>query len=545
MAVETDAATATELALADTDINWDRLDKMRFHVIGAILFTAQLALIHPTAVVKTRMQVASSGLSHMSGLSVFRQILKHDGIPGIFRGFGTSTIGSLPGRVLALTSLEVSKDMMLKCTEGLDMPEATRVGIANGVAGMLSNLISCVYYVPLEVICQRLMVQGLPGITFCNGPFDIVCKVVKAEGIRGMYRGFGLTAVTQSPASALWWGAYGAAQHIIWRSLSCAENLEKKPSHLDIVAVQATAGMVAGACSSVVTTPIDIVKTRLQVIDDYGAGRPSVIRTAKTLLKEDGWRGFYRGFGPLFLNMSLYGTTMIVTYELIRRKYALLVDMIFDSPDLCSFSGNARTPQMPLKQHGIFMRHVNFHGCLKMGLSFTKLFSRLFSKREIRIVMVGLDAAGKTTILYKLKLGEVVTTIPTIGFNVETVEYKNINFTVWDIGGQDQISRLWRFYFSNTQGLIFVVDSNDRDRAGEARDKLHKLLNEDELKDAVLLVFANKQDLPNAMNAAEITDKLGLQSLRQQRWYIQSTCATSGEGLYEGLDWLSNNIVNK
>ncbi|CAK9170795.1 unnamed protein product [Ilex paraguariensis] len=292
---------------------------MRFHVIGAILFTAQLALIHPTAVVKTRMQVASSGLSHMSGLSVFRQILKHDGIPGIFRGLGTSTIGSLPGRVLALTSLEVSKDMMLKCTEGLDMPEATRVGIANGVAGMLSNLISCVYYVPLEVICQRLMVQGLPGITFCNGPFDIVCKVVKAEGIRGMYRGFGLTAVTQSPASALWWGAYGAAQHIIWRSLSCAENLEKKPSHLDMVAVQATAGMVAGACSSVVTTPIDTVKTRLQVIDDYGAGRPSVIRTAKTLLKEDGWRGFYRGFGPRFLNMSLYGTTMIVTYELIKR----------------------------------------------------------------------------------------------------------------------------------------------------------------------------------------------------------------------------------
>ncbi|CAN1219372.1 ADP-ribosylation factor 2 [Linum perenne] len=134
-----------------------------------------------------------------------------------------------------------------------------------------------------------------------------------------------------------------------------------------------------------------------------------------------------------------------------------------------------------------------------MGLSFTKLFSRLFAKKEMRILMVGLDAAGKTTILYKLKLGEIVTTIPTIGFNVETVEYKNISFTVWD----------------------------------------------DELRDAVLLVFANKQDLPNAMNAAEITDKLGLHSLRQRHWYIQSTCATSGEGLYEGLDWLSNNIANK
>ncbi|KAJ4782354.1 ADP-ribosylation factor [Rhynchospora pubera] len=178
-----------------------------------------------------------------------------------------------------------------------------------------------------------------------------------------------------------------------------------------------------------------------------------------------------------------------------------------------------------------------------MGLTFTKLFSRLFSKKEMRILMVGLDAAGKTTILYKLKLGEIVTTIPTIGFNVETVEYKNISFTVWDVGGQDKIRPLWRHYFQNTQGLIFVVDSNDRDRVVEARDELHRMLNEDELRDAVLLVFANKQDLPNAMNAAEITDKLGLHSLRQRHWYIQSTCATTGEGLYEGLDWLSSNIA--
>ncbi|KAM5586041.1 hypothetical protein ABKV19_005106 [Rosa sericea] len=101
---------------------------------------------------------------------------------------------------------------------------------------------------------------------------------------------------------------------------------------------------------------------------------------------------------------------------------------------------------------------------------------------------------------------------------------------------------LLRHYFQNTQGLIFVVDRNDRDRVVEARDELHRM---DELRDAVLLVFANKQDLPTAMNAAELTDKLGLHSLRQRHWYIQSTCATLGEGLYEGLDWLSNNIASK
>lgn len=180
-----------------------------------------------------------------------------------------------------------------------------------------------------------------------------------------------------------------------------------------------------------------------------------------------------------------------------------------------------------------------------MGLTISNLFNRLFGKKQMRILMVGLDAAGKTTILYKLKLGEIVTTIPTIGFNVETVEYKNISFTVWDVGGQDKIRPLWRHYFQNTQGLIFVVDSNDRERAQEAQEELAKMLQEDELRDAVLLVFANKQDLPNAMSAADITEKLGLSQLRGRTWYIQGTCATQGQGLYEGLDWLSQELSKR
>ncbi|KAH9998256.1 ADP-ribosylation factor family-domain-containing protein [Russula vinacea] len=183
-----------------------------------------------------------------------------------------------------------------------------------------------------------------------------------------------------------------------------------------------------------------------------------------------------------------------------------------------------------------------------MGMNFSRIFGGLFGKKEMLIpelwlLKVGLDAAGKTTILYKLKLGEIVTTSPqSVRFNVETVEYKNISFTVWDVGGQDKIRPLWRHYFQNTQGIIFVVDSND----GSV------MLNEDELRDALLLVFANKQDLPNAMNASEITDKLGLQGLRQRTCACdscpcapQAACATSGDGLYEGLEWLSANIKRR
>mmetsp|Transcript_41029 Transcript_41029/g.102012 ORF Transcript_41029/g.102012 Transcript_41029/m.102012 type:complete len:182 (-) Transcript_41029:210-755(-) len=180
-----------------------------------------------------------------------------------------------------------------------------------------------------------------------------------------------------------------------------------------------------------------------------------------------------------------------------------------------------------------------------MGLILSKAWASLVSKRDVRLLMVGLDAAGKTTVLYKLKLGEVVTTIPTIGFNVESLVYKNLSFNVWDVGGQDKIRPLWRHYYANTEGVIFVVDSSDRDRVAESRDELHRMLSDDELRDATLLVFANKQDLPNAMNAAEITDKLGLHSLKQRNWYIQSTCATTGDGLYEGLDWMAQTMNNR
>lgn len=160
--------------------------------------------------------------------------------------------------------------------------------------------------------------------------------------------------------------------------------------------------------------------------------------------------------------------------------------------------------------------------------------------------MVGLDSAGKTTILYKLKLGEVVTTIPTIGFNVETVHYKGCSFTVWDVGGQDKIRPLWRHYFQNTHGIIFVVDSADRDRLDIVREELGKMINEEELKDALLLVFANKQDLSYALGKSEVIQKLGLSSLPPERvWNIQGTCAMTGDGLYEGFDWLLQNLKKR
>ncbi|THH33262.1 hypothetical protein EUX98_g904 [Antrodiella citrinella] len=145
---------------------------------------------------------------------------------------------------------------------------------------------------------------------------------------------------------------------------------------------------------------------------------------------------------------------------------------------------------------------------------------KIFGNKEMRLLMLGLDAAGKTTILYKLKLNQSVTTIPTVGFNVETVTYKNVKFNVWDVGGQDKIRPLWRHYYTGTQGLVFVVDSQDRERIDEAKQELHRILSDREMKECLLLVFANKQDLPGAMSPAEVTEKLGLHRMRDRSWYV-------------------------
>lgn len=180
-----------------------------------------------------------------------------------------------------------------------------------------------------------------------------------------------------------------------------------------------------------------------------------------------------------------------------------------------------------------------------MGGYFSTLFARLFGEKEVRVLILGLDGAGKTTILYRLQVGEVVTTIPTIGFNVETVAYKNLKFQVWDLGGQTSIRPYWRCYYANTDAIIYVVDSADRDRMSISKLELIAMLEEEELKDAILMVFANKQDMEGAMTPAEVSSSLGLAALKNRTWSIFKTSAKKGNGLDEAMDWLVETLQSK
>ena len=142
--------------------------------------------------------------------------------------------------------------------------------------------------------------------------------------------------------------------------------------------------------------------------------------------------------------------------------------------------------------------------------------------------------------LYKMKLGDFSHTIPTIGFNVEQVKHKNLMMTLWDVGGQDKIRALWKHYYEGTDALIWIVDSTDEHRLRECRDELHHVLANDGLREAAVLVYANKQDCANAASTGKLAESLGLRSLpRANEWLIQPASALTGVGVYESLEWLT------
>ena len=167
------------------------------------------------------------------------------------------------------------------------------------------------------------------------------------------------------------------------------------------------------------------------------------------------------------------------------------------------------------------------------------------NERELRLLILGLDNAGKTTILKKF-LGEDTSEIaPTLGFQIKTVEHNDFKLNFWDVGGQTTIRSYWRNYFEQTDGLIWVVDSGDKLRLESCRDELQKLLQQEKLAGATLMVFCNKQDVAGALSPKEIRDVLMLDKIEGRHWSIVPCSAVSGQGLLEGIDFIVSDIQQR
>ncbi|KAJ1370048.1 ADP-ribosylation factor-like protein 2 [Parelaphostrongylus tenuis] len=181
---------------------------------------------------------------------------------------------------------------------------------------------------------------------------------------------------------------------------------------------------------------------------------------------------------------------------------------------------------------------------LNMGL-LTILRKQREKEREIRVLILGLDNAGKTTVTKKF-LGEDLTSIePTLGFNIMTVEFKGFTINFWDVGGQKSLRSYWRNYFEQTDALIWVVDSGDEERLLACRDELRSLLSEERLLGASLLVLANKQDLHSALRVAEIAKLLELDEIKSHHWRIYGCSAITGENLLEAVEWMCEDVASR
>ena len=335
-AAEDDSASEIHIP---ADIDWHMLDKSKFFFLGAALFSSLSAALYPIVVLKTRQQVSPTPISCFK---MSFAIMRHEGFRGFYRGFGTSLMGTIPARALYMTALEVTKSNVGTVTVRLGYSDTTAMAIANAAAGLSSAMAAQFVWTPIDVVSQRLMVQNcsksvkntLPSVSSYkyNNGLDAFRKIVYSDGLRGLYRGFGISILTYAPSNAVWWASYSVAHRLIWGGFGSymgkkdenglVNGFSFKPDCKANVAVQGLSAAMASGVSALITMPLDTIKTRLQVLDgeENGQRRPlTIVQTVRNLVKEGGFGACYRGLGPRWASMAMSATTMITTYEFLKR----------------------------------------------------------------------------------------------------------------------------------------------------------------------------------------------------------------------------------
>lgn len=276
-----------------------------------------------------------------------RDVVRYDGLRGLYKGFGTVLTGLIPARMLYLATLEATKSGVQSMLRYYPQVSDTFVASSSSfIAGGAASLAGQLVIVPIDVVSQRLMIMGggqagasigVPASVIhvrepggrVNG-IQLARHIIHTEGVfRGLYRGFGASVVTFVPSSAIWWASYGAWQSVLWHQVDKVAMFRPEGaverSSGSILGVQVVAGILTGCTSASLTNPLDVIKTRIQTAKAHptDGSAPSWRTVAADLLRSEGPRGFFRGLVPRMTSTAIWGTAMVTTYEFLKRMCIL------------------------------------------------------------------------------------------------------------------------------------------------------------------------------------------------------------------------------
>lgn len=287
-------------------ITWSHLDKKLFYTLGPMATLLTRFVVYPMNLIKTQIQMQRRHAVYNGTFDAFSKILRSEGPRGLYRGFSVNSLAVLNSQ-LYVTIYELLRQYS-------DQPTYLRELVAGGVSSFVAQTMA----VPIDVVSQTLMVQGLPGAKSSYKAREIVSMIYKNDGLRGFFRGYTVSLLTFVPSSAVWWLAYTNVRHFQIGDSHSVSHL----SFAHNLANQGVAGIIAGAVAAVVTNPIDVVRTRIQTRRDFNDIRPQrkLREVIKQLFTEEGLvRGLTKGVTARILHTAPSSTLMILSYEAVKR----------------------------------------------------------------------------------------------------------------------------------------------------------------------------------------------------------------------------------
>lgn len=312
------AAEHRPKTLQPQEQNWNSINRTKFVTSGVLLFGTASTMLYPLSVAKTRLQTYETG----SLLGALRRLVQQDGVRGLFRGYSVAILGTLPVRVAYLSVLEATRTKLRaqSLPPSWEVPDSARIWAADFTAGALSSLLSQAFLVPVDVVSQRMQVQGAAGAMQVqrSSAFLVARTILKEDGPRGFYRGAGASLVIYSGSSGIWWGCYGLYQRMLWTAYPLVAGDVAEIGSRQVIPIQVGASLLSGVTSAVITTPLDVVKTRLQTLAAPGE-RPTFRSVATELLRTEGLAGFARGMQARVTSTMVWSTAMTQIFELLKR----------------------------------------------------------------------------------------------------------------------------------------------------------------------------------------------------------------------------------